>query len=224
MAKVEHKVIERDRFVLSGDAPKKLSYEMIFLPKQEEPTSIDLLQAIERSNREWTARLADEKQKAVKQGYEAGFADGEAKARSLIREQIRPAELALQEAVLYMQQYAEQLKPELLELVFLLAAKVVGVPVDSPELKNLIAIEIQSYLQELAEKTSVHIRVADRDFDTVQHVVQDTPAKNAIEIIRDASLKPGEYRIETNFEMISRSLEQRLDDFRKSAGLRFLTE
>lgn len=224
MAKVEHKVIERDRFVLSGDAPKKLSYEMIFLPKQEEPTSIDLLQALERSNREWAARLADEKQKAVKQGYEAGFTDGEAKARSLIRDQIRPAELALQEAALYMQQYAEQLKPELLELVFLLAAKVVGVPVDSAGLKALIAAEIQSYLQELAEKTSVHIRVADPDYDTVQHVVQETPVKNAIEIIRDTALKPGEYRIETNFELISRSLEQRLDDFRKSAGLRFLTE
>lgn len=221
MAKVAEKVIEKDRFVLSGDTPKKLSYEMVFLPKKEETTSIDLIQALERNNREWAARLAEEKQKAVKQGYEAGLADGEVKARSVIREQLKPAEMALQEASLYLQQFTSMLKPDLLELVFLLAAKVVGVPVENPSLTAQITAEIEKYLNELKDRPSIQIRVADFDFESVQHLLHETEVKNPIEIIRDASLKPGEYRLETNLEMVSRSLAQRLDDFRKEAGLRY---
>lgn len=218
------KVIERDRVKLADNDTKKLSYELVFIPKKEETESIDLIQALERSNREWMTRLADEKQKAVKQGYDAGFADGEIKMRTQIREQIRPMEMALSELQVFMEQFTEILKPEIQKLVFLLAAKVVGVPVESEVLRKQVRDEIAVTLNELTEKTTAKIRVSDADFDTIQHLITESPVKNPVELMRDPALKPGEYRIETSLEEVARSFLQRLDDFRKISGIRFEDE
>lgn len=213
------KVIDKNRFNLSDEQPKRFSYEMVFLPK-EEKEDVDLLQALERNNLEWNRRLADERQAAVQQGYESGFEDGVQDAKTKIAEQLSTLEHAFEDLKLRLDIWKQQVAPGIANLVFELTRKVVGLPVESDELTQKISKEIEEFLDELTQDAQAKIIVSEQDYESIQ-ALAERKKTNETPIIIDMnpSLLPGEYRIETNYEVLQRSYNKRLEDFKKLAGL-----
>lgn len=212
------KVIDKSRFTVDDEDTKKFSYEMVFLPKKEEK-DVDLVQAIERNNLEWNHKLSEEKQKSIKKGYDSGFEDGLTEARRTISEQLQPLEVAFDDLSSRMEIWKEQLAPDVEKLVFLLAEKVIGIPVQNEELSQKISQEIQQQLEVLVDQQQCIISVSDTDYESVISFVELRPDSKNIQVTRDVNLKPGEYQIQTNFEKIERFFKKRMDDFAKQSGL-----
>lgn len=214
------KVIEKDRLRVKDDNEQqkaRLSYEMVFVDKEE--VDEDVSRAVERVNTEWEHRLINEKQKAVDQGYAAGFEDGMQKAREEIDTHLGTFNQALDDLEGYLTETISALKPAVNALVFDLAEKVIGVPVESEALREKVFGQIEQFLKQLDDDHKAVITVSEQDYDSVQHLKEKADHLRHIAIERDAGLNPGEYRVESNHGVLLNDFKKTLTDFRNSSKL-----
>ena len=211
------KLIFRERFQVAEVDKTKLSYEDLFQVKSND--EVDYQEVIERNNIEWTKRMNDTRQLAVKEGYDAGLNDGETKARIRIDEQLHHFENALMELDRRLQQTIEEIKPGITSLVFDLAEKVIGVPVDNEGLKNWVVESVSTALEEIGDHTKVEIEVSEADYDSIKEVIEKLPELKKIKLNYSASILAGEFRIETPHNVIMNNFAKKLADLRLAAPL-----
>jgi flagellar biosynthesis/type III secretory pathway protein FliH len=211
------RLIYRERLNYHEKDKTRLSYEELFEEKPVE--EIDYQDVIERNNLEWTRRVNETRQAAIKEGYQAGFYDGEIKARQRIDEQLHHFENALMELDLRLRQTIDEIKPGVTSLVFDIASKVIGVPVNNNELKTWVVNSVKKALDTISDNAKMDITVSEVDYESVKVLMEKIPSVEKIKIGYSKSLKPGEFKIETPHDVIVNDFAKKMADLRKSVPL-----
>lgn len=211
------RLIYRERLQNQDVDKAKLSYEDLFQVKSND--EVDYQEVIERNNLEWTRRLNETRQLAIKEGYEAGLNDGEAKARKRIDEQLHHFEAALMDLDRRLLQTIEEIKPGITSLVFDVAEKVISVPVQNEALKNWVVQSVAKSLEDISDHTKIDITVSEADYDAVKELIEKLPELKKIKIDYSGKLSPGEFSIESPHHIVVNSFAKKLSDLRKAVPL-----
>lgn len=211
------KLIFRERLKLDEVEKTRLSYEDLFQVKTEE--DVDCQEVLERNNLEWTRRMNETRQLAIKEGYDAGLNDGESKARKRIDEQLHHFEAALMELDRRLQQTIEEIKPGITSLVFDIAEKVIGVPIQNEQLQKWVVATVEHTLESITDHSKIHITVAEADYDAIKELMQKVSGLKKIKVDYSATLKPGEFIIDSPHHAVVNSFSKKLEDLRMSAPL-----
>lgn len=211
------KLIFRERLNQDTVEKTRLSYEDLFQVKSDE--DVDYQEVIERNNLEWTRRVNETRQIAIKEGYDAGLTDGETLARKRIDEQIHHFEATLTELDKRLQQTIEEIKPGIVSLVFDLAEKVIGVPVENEKLKVWVVDTIRHTLESITEHSKIKITVAEADYDSVKELIDKLPDLKKVTVNYSGSLNPGEFEIDSPHHAVLNDFSKKLEDLRIAAPL-----
>ena len=211
------RLIYREQLKYQAKDKTKLSYEELF---EEKPTEeIDYQDVIERNNLEWTRRLNDTRQTAIKEGYQAGFSDGEAKARQRIDEQLHHFENALMELDQRLRNTIEEIKPGVTSLVFDMAEKVIGVPVENEQLQKWVQESVKKTLDSISENTKIEIVVSEYDYEAIVALMEKMPGVEKIKVSYSKTFQPGEFNVETPHDAVVNNFTKKMADLRKSIPL-----
>ncbi len=213
------KVIDKTRLQLEEekDFRKRLSYDMVFLDKPE--VDEDLERMLAQNNAQWEQRIVKERQKAVEQGYAAGFEDGKQKAKTEIDLHLNTFEQALNQFEQILHDTIAVLETATHSLVFDLAEKVIGVPVENETLKEKVAKAIEQFLKELEDDHKAVITVSDSDYDSIVYLKEKVTHLKHIAIERNSELNPGEFKVDSNHAALIQNFKKNLNDFRQTAKL-----
>ncbi len=211
------RLIYREQLKYQAKDKTKLSYEELF---EEKPTEeIDYQDVIERNNLEWSRRLNDTRQAAIKEGYQAGFSDGEAKARQRIDEQLHHFENALMELDQRLRITIEEIKPGVTSLVFDMAEKVIGVPVHNEQLQTWVKESVKKTLDSISENTKISIVVSEYDYEAIVALMEKMPGVEKIKVSYSKTFQPGEFNVETPHDAVVNNFTKKMADLRKSIPL-----
>jgi len=216
------KIIEKNKLKVSNQNYTRLSYEMVFHDNNHTSTNLtddDLKKALRENNKEWEKRLNEEVKTHSEENYKKGYEDGVKDSTETIERHLKPVRAAFNELNEQFSSFMGDLKPHITSLVFELTEKVLDVPMSDPELKHNVQKDINRILNELEEGVKVKIHVSADDYDAFGEMIGAGNKKNEVSIIVDEQIKPGEYKIETAFEMILRDFKQVLKDIKKSITL-----
>lgn len=212
------KLIHKERFNVEEAQKARISYNDIF--RMEEEDDVDYSEVLERNNLEWSRRLNEAKQEAVREGYEAGVQDGKEKAKEVIEDQLHHFERALMDLDQRLQHVVDDLKPGVTSLIFDLAEKVIQVPLRSEELEAKILEQVEEVLEEISEKREIKITVAEQDYDAIHTLLEKLNYGGQIDIRYDGNQNPGEFRIDTPNEAIINNFRKKLEDIRANLSVR----
>lgn len=211
------KLIFRERFKTEELEKTKLSYEDLFEVKSDE--DVDYQEVLERNNLEWTRRLNETRQLAIKEGYDAGLNDGEQLARKRIDEQLHHFEAALMDLDRRLFQTIEEIKPGITSLVFDIAEKVISVPVQNEALQKWVVESVSKALEAISDHVKIEITVAESDYESVKELVEKLPEMKKIKIVYSGKLSPGEFKIESPHNAIINDFTKKMADLRNAAPL-----
>ncbi|TNE71801.1 hypothetical protein EP331_08470 [bacterium] len=211
------KLIYRERLQQDEVEKTRLSYEDLFQVKTDE--EVDYQEVLERNNLEWTRRVNETRQLAIKEGYDAGLTDGETQARKRIDEQLHHFEAALMEIDRRLHQTIEEIKPGIVSLVFDMAEKVIGVPVENDSLKTWVVDTVRTTLETITDHSKIKITVAEADYDAVKELMEKLPEFKKVTVTYTGRLNPGEFEIDSPHHAVLNSFSKKLDDLRAAAPL-----
>lgn len=214
------KISEHNKLNSSGQNWTRLSYEMLFqessIKKNDYKSGEEISELLSENDHIWKERLEEAKRQAHEAAYKQGFSAGMLEAIESIAGQLQPVRDAINEADGRIEKLLDELKPHLVSLVFDLAEKVLDIPVHSDELKEKVSEEIQQTLKEIEEDAKINIAISADDFECISQLTVSAGFMKNTEITYDDALKPGEYRIETPFEMIVKNFRKMLNDMKES--------
>lgn len=211
------RLIFRERFKSDELEKTKLSYEDLFQVKSDE--DVDYKEVLERNNLEWTRRLNDTRQLAIKEGYDAGLNDGEQIARKRIDEQLHHFEAALMDLDRRLFQTIEEIKPGITSLVFDIAEKIISVPVQNEALQKWVVESVSKALEDISDHVKIDIVVSETDYDAVKELLEKLPELKKIKITYSGKLLPGEFSIESPHNAIINNFTKKMADLRNAAPL-----
>lgn len=169
--------------------------------------------------------LEESREQGHRQGYEAGYAAGDQDARRSLTQRADDERVAYQADLNLFLSGVEatsrqawlEMEPQVIELVFEIARKVIKMEVD---LNRAAAIEVvKNTLRRVADSTSLRIRVHADDLETVRGNREDLYALvdsiRKIEIVEDRRVGPGGCIVETDAGTIDARIETQLEEVRK---------
>lgn len=212
------KLIHKERFNVEETQKARISYNDIF--KIEDEEDVDYSEVIERNNLEWSRRLNEAKQEAVREGYEAGVQDGKEKAKAVIEDQLHHFERALMDLDQRLQHVVDDLKPGVTSLIFDLAEKVIEVPVRTEELEAKVLEQVESALEQISSKRDIKITVAEEDYEAIHTLLEKLNFGGQVDIRYDETLNAGEFRIDTPHQAVINSFRKKLEDIRANLSVK----
>ena len=207
----------------NGQNWTRLSYEMLF---QEKParnngykTNIEVNELLKENDLIWEARLEEAKRLTREEALKEGYSEGKKDALDEVKQHLLPIREAITEVDGRINKLLDELKPHLASLVFDLTEKVLEVPVYNEELQHRVEEEVHRILEEIEEGTRVKIAVSPEDYQIISGLDTSGDLMKKTDIHYDESLNPGEYRIETRYEVIVKNFRKMLNDLKESTIL-----
>lgn len=217
------KIIDNDRLNSNGQNWTRLSYEMLFNEKPARNngyrTSVEVNELLKENDLKWEARLEEAKLQVREEALKQGFSEGKKEAEEEIKQHLQPIKEAISEVDGRMNTLLDELKPHLATLVFDLTEKVLEVPVYNEDLQQRVGDEVHRFLGEIEEGTKIKITVSSQDYQIISELTGPGDLLKRTNIQYDESLNPGEYRIETRYEMIVKNFRKMLNDLKESTIL-----
>ncbi len=217
------KIINNDTLNSNGQNWTRLSYEMLF---QEKPsrnngykTNIEVNELLKENDLEWEARLEEAKQQAREEALKEGYSEGKKDALNEVKQHLLPIREAIADVDGRINKLMNELKPHLANLVFNLTEKVLEVPVYNEDLQHRVGEEVHKILGEIEEGTKIKIAVSPEDYQIISDLTSSGDLLKKTDIHYDKSLNPGEYRIETRYELIVKNFRKMLNDLKESTAL-----
>jgi flagellar assembly protein FliH len=216
------KLIYKERLDMDEADATRLSYDVVFRQPEiereqeeaeEQASQEELQQAIEENDRQWQQRLEEVRNQAQQEGYQRGLEEGRQQATKRIDQRLDAFKQALDEAGNKVEQVVEELSPGVTTMIFEVAEKIIGIPLDSAQLRERVRREVRSTLERLDESLRIQVYVSHQDFESIQKVTQQYENRN-IHVQADETLQPGEYFVETNREAVVRNFQKSLADMR----------
>lgn len=148
------------------------------------------------------------RKEAAQEGFDKGYAEGEAEASRLVER----VHVVLTKAIERRNEIIEESEAQLVQLVLQIAKKVIKVL--SENQKNIVVNNVIQALRKLKSKADVVIRVNLSDLRTTTEHTKDLISKfekvSTITVMEDASVDPGGCIIETDFGQIDARISSQL--------------
>lgn len=169
--------------------------------------------------REEVARLMDQ---AKKDGYQAGYAEGEKQARLEAEAALQAERAAMEEEQNHLKRemiaekelFLHEAEPKMADIAAKLITHLTGIVVDGQ--RDVLIYLIDCAMRDIEDSMSFVIKVSETDYDWVMaHKEQIYGASNPsidIEIYADAKLSENQCLIETDNGIVNCSLEEQLNN------------
>ena len=217
------RIIEKNKLKVSNQNCTRLSYETVFRDKDFQAisnlTEEDLQNALYENDRTWEVRLNKEVKKQSEIQYQAGYKDGISDSGDVIERHMQPVRTAFEELNEQFSGFMSELKPHITSMIFDLTEKVLEIPINDPDLKSKTESDIKILLKELDDDVKAKILISVDDYNTFGELFRAGGYGKNVTIVADDQMKPGEYKIETDYEMILKDFKKILQDLKESATL-----
>jgi len=217
-AKAEAASIVKDAEAAAFEEVRRKSNEAIKIRKEAEEAAARLVSDAEMRVADLEskagARVEAAEREAAKKGREAGREEGFKEGRAEVERLVNRLHLILDRAMEKRGEILEQAEVQVIELVLLVAKKVVKVI--SENQKSVVVQNIQQALRKLKTKSDVIVRVNLADLELATEHVKDfvTMAENArkLTIVEDTTVDRGGCLIETDFGEIDARISSQLSE------------
>lgn len=214
------KVLDHSQVQWYSDESMRLNYQLIFNDRAQEETKPeiqeDITELIAERDFRWKNKLKAAKEEAFKQGWQEGFTAGRTEASGEIDQKLAAIKDALVQAQSAWQQQQKMLEPGILDLSFHIAERILGIPVENPEIRNEMEMRLAELLQKLDNHSKPLLFISETDFEYVNKLKAEYAPHTPVNIRAEKGIKPGEFRLETRNETVIRDFKAMLDDFRQS--------
>ncbi len=218
-----NKVIDNEKIRWNQKDSAKLDYRMIFEDhdaenekKIKEQKKAEIREILKENDAEWELAL----KKAADEAYQKGLSDGIEKgfktAEKGIDQKFKTLELAFAEAYDEWKQRQKELEPGLLDTVFFLAEKILGIPVENDEIRNQLENELSDLLRRLDSESRPTILVSNTDFEFAKELIEEKKSEILVHLGYSEDCNPGEFIFETDREMIVHNFRMILNEFRSN--------
>ena len=179
----------------------------------------DLKELLSQRDRKWKIRMKNAREVAFKKGLERGKKQGFARAEREIDRKIRGLEGMLAEAHEEWRHRQEALAPGLLDLVFDMVEKVVGIPFEDRRLRDKMEEELAGLLHQADSTVKPVLSVSERDYAYAQELLEKYAPELSLSIRTTERCNPGEFEFETDRETVVYRFKEQLRDFRDNLNL-----
>lgn len=174
---------------------------------------------LEEKEREWREKMEKTCQEVYRLGKEEGVKTGFDQGVEEAGRISAALEEGVSGAVAEWKERARLLDPGLLDLAFDISEKILERFDSSPAGRSHLENELAPLLQRLDEATHPVLRVSEKDLPHLEELRKRVAPEIPVVFRVDETLRPGEYRLESDREAVVRSARQMLEDFRKSLSL-----
>ncbi|MDI6401984.1 FliH/SctL family protein [Balneolaceae bacterium ANBcel3] len=213
---MSRKIIDKTKLAWQDDQQFRLSYQMVFDEKKDENESVNVSEALKAERQKWAAETEAARKEAFGQGYKLGREEGYSDAGAEMDQRIASLRQAYMEAIQAWEAQQKLLKPGLLNLVFDIAEKILGIPVTNGAMRNKLEEELSILFQQIEKESRPVLWVSAEDFDFVESLQEKYAEKTGVVLRIGKQCNPGEFQLETNQEKVVRDFRQMLHDFKES--------
>ena len=181
---------------------------------QEEAETIlaEARQKAEEHETQVRSTLDDEKKEALEQGREAGREEGYADGKVEVERLIERTQTVLERAQDKRGEILAETEREVINLVLLMARRVVKVIADSQ--RDVIISNVEQALRKVRDRGNIliHVNLADLKLTTehTKEFIQMMEGVKSIQVVEDSSVDPGGCIIETDFGEIDARIASQL--------------
>lgn len=221
------KIIDSERIDWYEQESTRLNYQMIFEEKgaSEHSEEVDkkikakVQKLLDKRDQKWKAKLGKAREEAFARGFDEGKQEGVELANAEIDHKVSVLEQALEQGHEEWRQRQQLLDPGLLDLVFDITESILGIPVENPDIRKNVEIELGKLLQKIDEQSKPLLWVSESDFDYIKKLKEEYAPKTTVNIQVSKEYNPGEFELETNRETVIHSFREMLNDFKETLSL-----
>lgn len=204
----------------------RLNYQMIFddeHPEKKEKNSNKKTLSPEAKLKEkevyWEKKHGQIEKSAYQKGFQEGLKKGRAEAAAEIDQKLAAIEGALQQAHNEWTQLQRELTPGLLNLIFDITEKILGVPVPGSRIEKPLEDALSAFMQSADQISRPILKISPEDMDLVRSILKRYADGLTVQLQEDKHLKPGEFVFETDRKKVVRTYKMMLDDLKKNLSL-----
>lgn len=187
--------------------------------KQFDKSQVDVKKLIAKRDEKWEKRLAKAKEKAFKEGFQQGQEEGAQKAEEEIDGKLKKLELVLKQAHQEWKKRHAMINPGLLDLVFDMVEKIVGLPVENPDIRQQMEDELSVLLYETDNDIKPQLWVSEKDYKFAEDLVEKYAPQLSLSIRVSSDCNPGEFEFETKKETVVHRFREKLSDLKENLTL-----
>ncbi|MEL7833587.1 FliH/SctL family protein [Fodinibius sp. Rm-B-1B1-1] len=194
-----------------SDAEKKSEAE-------PEP-KVDVKKLIKKRDGKWEQRLEKARKKAFEEGRKCGYEEGFNEAEQQVDDKLDRLEQLVEKAHQDWNYRHQLLNPGLLDLVFDMVEKIVGLPVENPKIREQLENRLSALLHETDDEIKPQLWVSEQDFRFVEELVEKYAPELSLSIRVSEDCNPGEFEFETQNEMVVHRFREKLADLKDNMTL-----
>lgn len=158
------------------------------------------------------------KEQGLKEGMEAGFAEGMKRAEKEFRSTIDEAKKILQDALEERERIIIEAEDEIIQLSINIAQKIIGQEVNSD--RALILKMVEKAFEKVRDREEISLRVNPDNLDAVleakEKIISSTQGINKMKVLADPEITAGGCVIETSNGTVDARVERQLQEIEQS--------
>ena len=187
---------------------------------EEKPENkVDVKKLIKKRDDKWEQRLAKAREEAFEKGRKRGYEDGFNEAEQQVDEKLNRLEELVEKAHQDWTRRHKLLNPGLLDLVFDMVEKIVGIPVENPQIREQLEEKLSALIYETDEEIKPQLWVSKKDYRFVEGLVEKYAPELSLSIRVSEDCNPGEFEFETQKETVVHRFREKLADLKDNMTL-----
>ena len=227
----DQKILHTEEINWYDEDSHPLDYEMAFDGKgykrseksenSESPWSrpVGLDAILPLPGRSWKKRLAKARKEAFEKGRNQGYQEGFDEAEQQVDDKLDRLEDLVEKAHREWKEQHQLLNPGLLDLVFDMVEKIVGLPVENPAIREQLEEKLSGLLHETEGNIKPQLWVSEQDYRFVEELVEKYAPELSLSIRINEDCNPGEFEFETQKETVVYRFREKLADLKENMTL-----
>lgn len=220
------KYIEQDTIHWQSQKVSKLNYDTIFSDSDKGNESEAFMAEIEslkkqlaEQERSWQSKLRKMEVSSYERGYLKGKEVGKKEAEDLFEDKLNRLQSLFEKSHEEWKEIWSELEPGILDLIFDISEEILGIPVTSDKMKEIVTQQLNRLLQKMDDEYKASIIISENDTDLLSELIQEYENRLTVRLTTDSELNPGEFKFETKREQVVRDFKKQLKDFKESLNL-----
>lgn len=218
------KVLSNQQIKWYDEETTRLNYQVIFNEAKESSNDTvfdeaELKNRLETRDAAWKKKLQQEKEKAYREGFEAGQAEGYEAAHQETDAKLEVIRTSIKQGHEEWRQRQEILEPGMLDLAFELSEAILGIPVEDEQLRKNMLDTLRPIFQKLDGASKPIIKVCASDLEPVKKLQEEFASELTMYFEVQSDCNPGEFILETNEETIVHKFREMLKELKKNLSL-----
>lgn len=224
----DQKVLQTEQINWYEEEENRLDYEIVFgggnhkkrkANTEPEEAKVNVKKLIQKRDEKWNKRLEKARQEMFKKGHEKGFKEGYLEAEKQIDQKLSKIENMIKKAHEEWNQRQKLINPGLLDLAFDIVEKIVGSPIDNPQIYQQLEEELSVLLHQSDNEIKPLLRISEEDYEFVEEIIKKYAPELSISLRISGECNPGEFEFETEKETIVHRFRKKVLDFKENLSL-----